>query len=144
MIDISQKETILRIATASGRIILKESTIEKIKEKRIEKGDVEEIAKITAINAVKKVPELIPMCHPIPITKISIEFEFENSNSIKVICTVKSLAKTGVEMEALTGVNVALLNIWDLVKMYEKDEKGQYPDTKINDINVLEKIKKPL
>jgi cyclic pyranopterin phosphate synthase len=80
----------------------------------------------------------------IPITKISIEFEFENSNSIKVICTVKSLAKTGVEMEALTGVNVALLNIWDLVKMYEKDEKGQYPDTKINDINVLEKIKKPL
>ncbi|MEJ2251230.1 MAG: cyclic pyranopterin monophosphate synthase MoaC [Candidatus Lokiarchaeota archaeon] len=142
MIDISDKDTILRIATASGKITLKEDTVKRIKNKDIQKGDVEEIVKITAINAVKKVPDLIPMCHPIPITKVSLSFNYESKTTIKIICTVKSLAKTGVEMEALTGVNVALLNVWDLVKMYEKNDDGQYPNTKISDIIVLEKIKK--
>ena len=67
--------------------------------------------------------------------------EFENDNSIIVTCTVKSIAKTGVEMEALMGVNIALLNIWDVVKMYEKDDNGQYPVTFMSDIKVVEKIK---
>ncbi|MGQ4875015.1 MAG: cyclic pyranopterin monophosphate synthase MoaC [Promethearchaeia archaeon] len=141
MIDITKKPEIVRIARASGIITLKKETISRIKNNDIEKGDVFTIARIAAINAVKKVPELIPMCHPIPITKISVEFKFISDYSLKVICTVKSIAKTGVEMEALTGVATALLNVWDLVKMYEKDEKGQYPHTKISEIIVEEKIK---
>ncbi len=142
MIDISEKDTIPRIATASGKIKLKKDTIERIINSQIKKGDVITIAKIAAINSVKKVPDLIPLCHPIPINNIDINFEFENDTTIKVSCKVKSTARTGVEMEALTGVGVALLNIWDVVKMYEKDDKGQYPSTLIYDIKVEEKIKK--
>jgi len=142
MIDISEKDSILRIASASGKIHLKKETIERIKNKTIKKGDVFTIAKITAINAVKKVPDLIPLCHPIPINNVNIEFNYEGDNTIRVTCTVKSISKTGVEMEALMGVNIALLNIWDVVKMYEKDSKGQYPITVINEVKVDEKIKK--
>jgi len=144
MIDISKKEPIVRIASASGKIILKKDTIERIKTQNIQKGDVITIAKIAGINAVKKVPDLIPLCHPIPITSVSIDIKIENDISIRASCTVKSIAKTGVEMEALTGVSVALLNIWDVVKMYEKDENGQYPETIIKDIKVDKKIKNNL
>lgn len=142
MIDISNKDTILRIATASGIIKLKKDTLERIKKDNIKKGDVFTIAKVSAINAVKKVPDLIPFCHPIPISKVDVNFEFEKDTFIKVTCQVKSIAKTGVEMEALTGVSIALLNIWDVVKMYEKDETGQYPTTLISEIRVEKKIKK--
>ncbi|MFX1410343.1 MAG: cyclic pyranopterin monophosphate synthase MoaC [Promethearchaeota archaeon] len=142
MIDISKKETIPRIARASGKIKLKKETIDRIKTNKIEKGDVFTIAKVSAINAVKKVPDLIPLCHPIPINNVNIDFTFEGDTFIKVTCLVKSIAKTGVEMEALTGVSAALLNIWDVVKMYEKDEKGQYPLTLISEIKVEKKIKK--
>lgn len=141
MIDISEKKSIPRIATASGKIRLKKETIEKIKTMKIKKGDALTIAKVSCINAVKKVPDLIPFCHPIPINNVNVDFEIEDE-IIKVICSVKSIAKTGVEMEALTGVSAALLNLWDVVKMYEKDNKGQYPSTLINDIKVEEKIKK--
>ncbi|MBY8980948.1 MAG: cyclic pyranopterin monophosphate synthase MoaC [Candidatus Lokiarchaeota archaeon] len=142
MIDISEKKAILRIATASGKIYLKKETIERIKNKNIKKGDVFTIAKIAAINAVKKVPDLIPLCHPIPINNVSLDFNHEGDNIIRVRCTVKSISKTGVEMEALMGVNLALLNIWDVVKMYEKDSDGQYPITVITEVKVDEKIKK--
>jgi len=140
MIDISKKDTIIRIATASGKIKLKKETIERIVNKQVEKGDAFTVAKVSAIIAVKKVPDLIPFCHPIPITNVKIDFEIED-NIIIATCKVKSIAKTGVEMEALTGVSVALLNLWDVIKMYEKDEKGQYPSTQIYDIKVVEKIK---
>jgi len=142
MIDISEKNSILRIATASGKIYLKKETIERIKNKDVKKGDVFTIAKIAAINAVKKVPDLIPLCHPISIDNVNVEFNYESNNVIKVTCTVKSISKTGVEMEALMGTNIALLNIWDVVKMYEKDNEGQYPITVINEVKVDEKIKK--
>ncbi len=142
VIDISKKDPIIRIATASGQISLKKDTIDRIKAKDIQKGDVITIAKIAGINAVKKVPDLIPLCHPIPINNVSIEISIKNETSIMVTCTVKSFARTGVEMEALTGVSVALLNVWDVVKMYEKDEDGQYPKTSISEIKVEEKIKK--
>jgi cyclic pyranopterin phosphate synthase len=143
MIDITQKDVIDRQAKASGKIYLKGSTIEKIKTNKLQKGNVKTIAKIAGINAVKKVPDLIPLCHPIPITDVSLNFEIDEKEcSVKAICTVKSISKTGVEMEALTGVSVALLNIWDVVKMYEKDKDGQYPSTIIQDIKVEEKIKK--
>jgi len=142
MIDISEKDSILRIATASGKIYLQKETIERIKNNNIKKGDVFTIAKIAAINAVKKVPDLIPLCHPIPISNVEVDFEHEDDNIIRVTCTVKSISKTGVEMEALMGVSIALLNIWDVVKMYEKNSKGQYPITVINEVKVDEKIKK--
>ncbi|KKK80964.1 hypothetical protein LCGC14_2818240 [marine sediment metagenome] len=141
MIDISEKDPILRIALASGRIKLKEKTIKRIKNNQVQKGDVFTIAKIAAINAVKKVPDLIPLCHPIPISNIDVDFEIESDTVINVRCKVKSIAKTGVEMEALSGVGIALLNIWDVVKMYEKDKKGLYPSTVIYDIKVEKKIK---
>lgn len=142
MIDISAKESITRIAKASGKIFLKQETINRIKNKEVEKGDALTIATVSALNAVKKVPDLIPFCHPIPINNVSIEFSYEGENILKITCTVKSNAKTGVELEALTGASVALLNVWDVVKKHEKDENGQYPNTQITDIKVEEKIKK--
>jgi len=141
MIDISKKDITNRTATASGKIKLREKTIERIKNNQVKKGDVFTIAKIAAINAVKKVPDLIPLCHNIPITNVDMNFEIENDRIIKVTSIVKSIAQTGVEMEALTGVGIALLNIWDVVKMYEKDIRGQYPSTAIYDMKVEKKIK---
>jgi len=140
MIDISDKEPISRIAIASGIIKLKAKTIEKIRMNEIEKGDLLTIARVSAINGVKKVPELIPFCHPIPINTVKINFEI-GEEILKLTCIVKSIAKTGVEMEALTGVCTALINVWDVVKKYEKDDLGQYPSTQITDIKVEEKIK---
>ena len=141
MIDITEKSIIPRLAIASGRIKLKRETIKRIRDNRVKKGDVFTIAKIATINSVKKVPDLIPLCHPIPITNVDMNFEIENDTVIKVTTTLKSIAQTGVEMEALTGVSIALLNIWDVVKMYEKDENAQYPTTLIYDIKVEKKIK---
>ncbi len=140
MIDISHKEIVMREAKAIGKIILKKETIDLIKKNAIEKGDVITIAKIAAIQAIKNTSEIIPLCHPIPIEYISIEFNIKE-NEIEVLSLVRTNAKTGVEMEALTGVSVALLTIWDMVKKYEKDEKGQYPNTLIKEIRVIEKSK---
>jgi cyclic pyranopterin phosphate synthase len=140
MVDISRKETIARSATASGKIFLKKETIEKIKNKEIKKGDPLQIAEIAGINGVKKTPELIAHCHPIPIERIVLDFKIEKDH-INAVCTVKANAKTGVEMEALVGVTNALNTIWDVVKYLEKDENGQFPTTKITDIRVLKKTK---
>ena len=136
MIDISDKNIVKRRARASGIITLQSETIARIKNNEVKKGDVLTIARIAGINAVKKVPDLIPLCHPIPIHNVDMEFTFESPTEIKVICDVFSQAKTGVEMEALTGASVALLNIWDVVKMYEKDKNGQYPAAAIPEIIV--------
>jgi len=140
MVDISGKGDVFRRATASGKIKLREETIKAIKEGEVEKGDVLTTAKIAAIEAIKDTPSIIPMCHPIQITGSDVGFEVEN-NSIKAEVTVKTTGKTGVEMEALTGLSVSLLTIWDMVKSAEKDNDGQYPKTKIYNIKVTEKIK---
>jgi len=140
MIDISEKKEITRTATASGRIKLKPGTIRLIKNKQVEKGDVFEIAKVAGMLAVKKTPDAIPHCHQIPITSIKIDFEISD-NYIDATVIVKTIAKTGVEIDALCGVATALLTIWDVVKKYEKDEQGQYPGTGICEIKILEKIK---
>ncbi len=141
MVEISGKKDVLRIARAKGKILLKKETIDRIKKNEIEKGDVLSASKLSAILATKLTPRLIPLCHPIPITGVEVNFEI-GENEIEVSVEVRSLGKTGVEMEALTGVSMALLTIWDMVKKYEKDEKGQYPDTKITYIGVTEKIKR--
>lgn len=141
MAEITSKNQTYREATAEGTIHLKKSTIERIKTDSLDKGDPIHTSEIAGILAAKQTPQLIPLCHPIPITNVKINISIEQE-FIKARCTVKSLSRTGVEMEALTGVSVALLTIWDMVKPLEKDSKGQYPDTKITDIRVIKKIKK--
>jgi cyclic pyranopterin phosphate synthase len=141
MVDISEKIDSLRIAVAEGKIRLRKETVKAILENRLAKGNVLATAVVAATLAVKKTPELIPMCHPIPLSQVEVDFEIQD-DEIKAICKVKSTGKTGVEMEALTGVSVALLTIWDMVKSMEKDESGNYPSTKISDIKVVFKEKK--
>ncbi len=140
MVDISEKKDVLRIAKAKGTIVLKSTTVDAIKKGEIKKGDVFETAKVAGMLAVKNTPRMIPHCHPIPVELIDFNFRIYG-NRIDVECEVKAHYKTGVEMEALTGVSVALLTIWDMVKYLEKDENGQYPMTQILGIEVVEKRK---
>ncbi|UCH57949.1 MAG: cyclic pyranopterin monophosphate synthase MoaC [Candidatus Bathyarchaeota archaeon] len=140
MIDVSRKEAVHREAEAVGRVVLKSGTMEAIKEKRVKKGDPLPAAEIACILAVKKTPELIPLCHPIPITSVNAEFEL-GEDYVEARSMVTADYKTGVEMEALTGVTVALLTIWDMVKYLEKDEAGEYPTTAITDVRVVRKRK---
>lgn len=143
MIDITGKSVVLRQAFASGRIELSLGTIKKIKEKDIKKGDPLAVAEVAAINAAKETWLLIPHCHQIPLNTIDLTFSI-GDNFIEATCFVKAEAMTGVEMEALVGVSIALTTIWDMVKYIEKDKNGQYPHTKIADIKVLKKIKDSL
>ena len=140
MVDITEKPPLFRRATASGTIRLRESTIQAIIAGKVKKGDVLTTARLAAILAVKETPRLIPLCHPIPITGLDVFFDLEGGR-VRATVTVTSVGKTGVEMEALTGVGVALLNVWDMVKYLEKDEAGNYPETEIEEIRVLQKRK---
>src|SRR5512137_1148887 len=140
MVDITDKPPVFRKATATGAIRLQEATIEAIKLGQVKKGDVFTTARLAAILAVKDTPRLIPLCHPIPITGLDVNFEIEERR-VRATVTVTSVGKTGVEMEALTGVAAALLNVWDMVKYLEKDETGNYPETEIRSIRVLVKKK---
>lgn len=141
MVDISAKNVIVREARARGTIKLRRETIRIIAEGRVEKGDPFQVASIAGILAAKKTPELLPMCHPIELTKVDVKCWISGDDSVTCESYVKAVARTGVEMEALTAVTTALLNIWDMVKRYEKDENGQYPTTRITDIHVVEKVK---
>ena len=140
MVDITEKPVVFRKATATGSIRLQEATVEAIKNGQVKKGDVITTSRLAAILAVKDTPRLIPLCHQIPITGLEVNFEIEERR-VKATVTVTSEGKTGVEMEALTGVAVALLNVWDMVKYLEKDETGNYPETEIYGIAVCEKKK---
>jgi cyclic pyranopterin phosphate synthase len=139
--DISDKPIVFRQATATGRIALKRATLELIRGGELEKGDPIAISKTMAILAVKKTPEMLALCHPLRIEHVEV-VETVLEDSIVVTVTVSAHEKTGVEMEALTAVSVALLNIWDVVKAYEKDKAGQYPETTIDGIHVVEKVKR--
>jgi cyclic pyranopterin phosphate synthase len=140
MVDISSKDVVYREAVAEGFIRLGSESLKRIKEGKVEKGDVFSVASTAAILGVKKVPELIPLTHNIPISHVETSFEILDEG-IKVRVSVRTTARTGVEMEALTGVLTALLNVWDMVKKYEKDERGQYPNTAIQWIKVVKKTK---
>ena len=131
MVDVSNKESTHRRALATGEIILGQKVIEMIKTKKMPKGDPLSIAEVSGINGVKKTSELIPLCHPLPLDHISIHTEInEKKNSIIVYCLVSANSKTGVEMEALSGVNSALLAIYDLSKIVE-------PNLRINNVKLL-------
>jgi cyclic pyranopterin phosphate synthase len=140
MVEVGEKPKQKRKAIATGKIKLQKETIAMIQNQEIKKGNVLTTAQIAAINAVKNTSNLIPLCHPLSITGIDVDFEIKN-NEIIATLSVNSLGQTGVEMEAITGVSVGLLTIWDMVKAVEKDENGQYPDTMISNISVIKKEK---
>ena len=141
MVDISDKPEVHREATATGAVKLKPKTIQLIRTGKIAKGDPLYTARIAAILAAKKTSSLIPLCHPLPITKVEIETEVLDESTVQVTATVKTKAQTGVEMEALTATAAGLLTIWDMVKQYEKNAEGQYPMTAIENIHVVKKVK---
>lgn len=121
MVDVSEKNITKRIAIATGNIKISDKILTSIKNLDNKKGDVISTARIAGIMAVKNTPNVIPLCHTILINKVSVDFEInENENYIKAICTVSCNGKTGVEMEALHGVSVSLLTIYDMCKAIDK------------------------
>jgi cyclic pyranopterin phosphate synthase len=141
MVDVSSKEEIGREAVAMGCIRLRKETVERIKRGLIEKGDVIAATSLVVIASAKLTHMLLPFCHPIRIDYVEPRISIDD-NGVCIEVMVRARERTGVEMEALTAVSIALLNVWDMVKKYEKDEKGQYPHTEITSIRVIEKVKK--
>lgn len=140
MVDVGGKAEVARTARASGSIYLTRRTMELIREGNVKKGNVLATARIAAVQAAKHTWETIPLCHQIPITGIDVDFRM-GEDHIEAVAEVRSVGKTGVEMEALCGVSAALLTIWDMVKAVEKDETGNYPETRMTDIIVEKKTK---
>lgn len=140
MVDVTAKPDVNREATASGKIYLRPETLKAISEGTVIKGNVLATAQVAGTMAVKQTWAIIPMCHPLPVGGVTVSFE-QTDEYIEASCRVKTYGKTGIEMEALTGVSAALLTIWDMVKSAEKDKNGQYPVTRIENIHVVEKIK---
>ncbi len=140
MVNISSKKETRRLAVARGEIVLKESTIDAIRGGRVEKGDVLRTAEVAGIMALKRTHEIVPLCHSLQITGAEIKFALRK-DKIVAECMVEAIYRTGVEMEALVGVSIALLTIWDMVKYLEKDRSGNYPTTKVRDVVVVEKRK---
>ncbi|WP_342677152.1 cyclic pyranopterin monophosphate synthase MoaC [Methanofollis sp. UBA420] len=140
MVDVSDKPDVVREAVAEGRIYLREETLAAIRDGTVIKGNVLATARVAATMAVKDASRIIPMCHPLALGGVETDFE-EGEDCIIARVRVRSYGKTGVEMDALTGVSVALLTVWDMVKSAEKDENGQYPVTRIEGIRVVEKKK---
>ena len=121
MVDVSEKADTKRIGVASGRICMQPETFALITDGKIKKGDVLAVAQVAGVMAAKKTWEIIPMCHPLMISKCQVDFELDEKNlAVKAICMVKVSGKTGVEMEALTGVSVTLLTIYDMCKALDK------------------------
>ena len=133
MVDVSEKSDTVREATAMGRISMSQECFEKVKTGGMKKGDVLGTARIAGIMGAKRTSELIPLCHIVPLTNCEVTYTTdENTNSITAVCTTSCVGKTGVEMEALTGVSTALLTIYDMCKAMDR---GMV----IRDIHILEK-----
>lgn len=133
MVDVTAKENTERIAVARGRIQVNREVFEAIRQGTAAKGDVLGVARVAGIMAVKRTPELIPMCHPLMLTKASVDFSMDEEKlEIEAVCTAKLTGKTGVEIEALTGVSVTLLTIYDMCKAMDRSMM-------IKDICLLEK-----
>src|ERR1700719_3303012 len=133
MVDVSAKPLSERTAIAAGRIRLQPETVDLISENRIAKGDVFATARIAGIQAAKQTPQLIPLCHTLPLSDVKIDI-VTSSDGAEVKCTARTVAQTGVEMEALTGVSVTLLTIYDMCKAVDKEMR-------ISDIRLVEKTK---
>jgi cyclic pyranopterin monophosphate synthase len=133
MVDVSAKPLSARTAIATGKIRLQRETVDLISENRIAKGDVFATARVAGIQAAKQTPQLIPLCHPLPLSDVKIDIVTSNDGA-QVKCTARTVAQTGVEMEALTGVSIALLAIYDMCKAVDKEMR-------ISDIRLVEKTK---
>jgi cyclic pyranopterin phosphate synthase len=133
MVDVSAKPLSARTAIATGKIRLQPETVDLISENRIAKGDVFATARIAGIQGAKQTPQLIPLCHTLPLSDVKIDI-VTSSDGAEVKCTARTVAQTGVEMEALTGVSVALLTIYDMCKAVDKEMC-------ISDIHLIDKSK---
>ena len=124
MVDVSDKTVTTRVAVATGKTYVCQEIFERIQKHEIAKGDVLGVARLAGIMATKRTSELIPLCHPLPLTKCEVNFELKEIENtlyyIEVTCLAKTDGKTGVEMEALTGVQIALLTIYDMCKAVDK------------------------
>ena len=133
MVDVSAKPQSLRIAIATGKIKIKRATANAISSNRIGKGNVFATAHIAGIQAAKRTAELIPLCHPLPLSNVEIDFQMKGG-VVNATCSVRTTAQTGVEMEALAGVAIALLTIYDMCKAVDKSMR-------ITDIALVSKTK---
>ena len=140
IVEIGTKPVVERKATATGLLHLQEATKQAIVDKMVKKGDVLEASTIAAIQAVKETPRIIPHCHPIPLEGCKVDWAWEGT-SLRCTVNVSAHYKTGIEMEAITGVSAGLLCVLDMIKSFEKDEDGQYPNAKITDLHIVEKRK---
>jgi cyclic pyranopterin monophosphate synthase len=121
MVDVAEKAETHRVAVASGRVVMQPVTLHRILQGTAAKGDVLGIARIAAIQGAKRTSDLIPLCHPIALTRVSVEFEIhEPSNAVVCTATAETVGRTGVEMEALTAVSVGLLTIYDMCKALDR------------------------
>lgn len=136
MVDVGHKPNQVREATATGFIKLKQETVNLIKDNQMKKGDVLRIAEIAGIQGAKKTSELIPLCHPLQITKIDVKAVLKK-DGVEVSCYAKCIGQTGIEMEALTGVNIALLTIYDMCKAVDKQME-------ISNVKLINKTKKDI
>jgi cyclic pyranopterin monophosphate synthase len=134
MVDVSAKPQSLRIAIATGKIKIKRVTANAISRDQIGKGNVFATAQIAGIQAAKRAAELIPLCHPLPLSNVEIDFEMKRG-AVSASCTARTTAQTGVEMEALTGVAIALLTIYDMCKAVDKEME-------ISDVRLVKKEKR--
>ena len=126
MVDVSGKPDSERLAIAKGEVHMKQETLDLIRAGQIKKGDVLSIAQIAGISASKRTSDLIPLCHPLPLTKVDVDLRLDNSiPGVEITVTAKTIGKTGVEMEALTAVSVAALTVYDMAKAAEKTMRIQ-------------------
>lgn len=133
MVDVGAKPDSERVAVAAGCVIMQPETLQLIQEGALKKGDVLTVARIAGIMAAKRTSELIPLCHPIPLTKIAVDIVLDApNNAVQITATARTIGKTGVEMEALTAVSVAALTIYDMAKAVDRAMQ-------ISDIRLLEK-----
>jgi cyclic pyranopterin phosphate synthase len=142
MVDVTSKPEVYREAKAKGAIRLKPETIHLIKDGKIAKGDPFQVAQVAGILAAKNTSSLIPLCHPLPLTGVELILKVIGDSQVEAEATVKTKAQTGVEMEALAAAATALLTVWDMTKQYEKNADGQYPNTSIQDLHVVNKVKR--
>lgn len=140
IVPVGHKPIVERSAVATGLLRLTSDSADAIRNRLIAKGDVLEASTVAAIQAVKETPRIIPHCHVIPIESCNVAWDWEG-DSLRCTISVSAHWKTGVEMEAIVGVSAGLLCAWDMVKSLEKDSDGQYPDTQIESIQILEKRK---
>jgi cyclic pyranopterin phosphate synthase len=121
MVDVGGKAETDRVAVASAVVRMKPATLALVRDKGLSKGDVMEVARLAGIMAAKKTADLIPLCHPLPLTSVTLDFSFPTEDSLRIEATVRVFARTGVEMEALTAVSVAALTVYDMAKAVDRE-----------------------